>query len=101
MTRSICRPTTRTSGEKSIAPVSGMMRRIGPRIGSSSERVMSMQQEYGEMAREQVRANPLAALVRMTGLRADEPGEGQGHDHEQCWPTAPWLPAGGVEPGVR
>ena len=46
-------------------------------------------------------ANPLAALVRMTGLRADEPGEGQGHDHEQCWPTAPWLPAGGVEPGVR
>jgi ElaB/YqjD/DUF883 family membrane-anchored ribosome-binding protein len=32
------------------------------RIGSSSERVMSMQQEYGDMAREQVRANPLAAL---------------------------------------
>ena len=32
------------------------------KIGSSSERVMSMQQEYGDMAREQVRANPLAAL---------------------------------------
>jgi ElaB/YqjD/DUF883 family membrane-anchored ribosome-binding protein len=32
------------------------------RLGSSSERVMSMQQEYGDMAREQVRANPLAAL---------------------------------------
>jgi ElaB/YqjD/DUF883 family membrane-anchored ribosome-binding protein len=32
------------------------------RIGSSSDRVMSMQQEYGDMAREQVRANPLAAL---------------------------------------
>lgn len=31
-------------------------------IGSSSDRVMSMQQEYGDMAREQVRANPLAAL---------------------------------------
>lgn len=32
------------------------------KLGSSSERVMSMQQEYGDMAREQVRSNPLAAL---------------------------------------
>jgi ElaB/YqjD/DUF883 family membrane-anchored ribosome-binding protein len=32
------------------------------KLGSSSERVMNMQEEYGEMAREQVRANPLAAL---------------------------------------
>ena len=32
------------------------------KLGTSSERVMSMQQEYGDMAREQVRANPLAAL---------------------------------------
>lgn len=32
------------------------------KIGHGSERVMSMQQEYGDMAREQVRANPLAAL---------------------------------------
>lgn len=32
------------------------------KLGSSSERVMNMQQEYGDMAREQVRANPLAAL---------------------------------------
>ena len=32
------------------------------RLGSSSERVMSLQQEYGDMARDQVRANPLAAL---------------------------------------
>ena len=32
------------------------------KIGQSGERVMSMQQEYGDMAREQVRANPLAAL---------------------------------------
>lgn len=32
------------------------------RIGSGSERMMGLQQEYGDMAREQVRANPLAAL---------------------------------------
>lgn len=32
------------------------------KIGSSSERVMGLQEEYGTMAREQVRANPLAAL---------------------------------------
>ena len=32
------------------------------KLGASGERVMSMQQEYGDMAREQVRSNPLAAL---------------------------------------
>jgi len=32
------------------------------KIGMSSDKVMSLQQEYGDMAREQVRANPLAAL---------------------------------------
>ena len=32
------------------------------KIGVSSDKVMSLQQEYGDMAREQVRANPLAAL---------------------------------------
>ena len=32
------------------------------RIGEGSERVMGLQEEYGNMAREQVRANPLAAL---------------------------------------
>lgn len=32
------------------------------KIGVSSERVMGMTDEYGNMAREQVRANPLAAL---------------------------------------
>jgi ElaB/YqjD/DUF883 family membrane-anchored ribosome-binding protein len=32
------------------------------KIGSSSERMMGLQEEYGNMAREQVRANPLAAL---------------------------------------
>ena len=31
-------------------------------IGSSSEKMMGWQQEYGDMARDQVRANPLAAL---------------------------------------
>jgi ElaB/YqjD/DUF883 family membrane-anchored ribosome-binding protein len=32
------------------------------KIGAGSEKVMSLQQEYGEMAREQVRSNPLLAL---------------------------------------
>lgn len=32
------------------------------KIGSGSERIMGLQDEYGNMAREQVRANPLAAL---------------------------------------
>jgi ElaB/YqjD/DUF883 family membrane-anchored ribosome-binding protein len=32
------------------------------KIGMGSDRVMSLQAEYGDMAREQVRANPLAAL---------------------------------------
>lgn len=32
------------------------------RIGQGSERVMGLQEEYGNMARDQVRANPLAAL---------------------------------------
>lgn len=32
------------------------------KIGAGSERMMGMQEEYGNMAREQVRNNPLAAL---------------------------------------
>jgi len=32
------------------------------KIGAGSERVMGLQEEYGSMAREQVRNNPLAAL---------------------------------------
>jgi ElaB/YqjD/DUF883 family membrane-anchored ribosome-binding protein len=32
------------------------------KIGSSSERVMGLQEEYGNLARDQVRENPLAAL---------------------------------------
>jgi ElaB/YqjD/DUF883 family membrane-anchored ribosome-binding protein len=36
--------------------------RLEQTIGSSSDRMMGWQQEYGDMAREQVRANPLAAV---------------------------------------
>jgi len=32
------------------------------KIGAGSEKMMGLQQEYGDMAREQVRANPLLAL---------------------------------------
>jgi ElaB/YqjD/DUF883 family membrane-anchored ribosome-binding protein len=36
--------------------------RLEQTIGSGSEKMMGMQQEYGDMAREQVRNNPLAAV---------------------------------------
>jgi ElaB/YqjD/DUF883 family membrane-anchored ribosome-binding protein len=36
--------------------------RLEQTLGSSSDKVMGMQEEYGEMAREQVRANPLMAV---------------------------------------
>lgn len=32
------------------------------RLGQGSDKVMSMQQEYGDMARDQIRANPIAAV---------------------------------------
>ena len=32
-------------------------------LGSSTDRVMGWQQEYGDMAREQVRANPLTVVA--------------------------------------
>jgi ElaB/YqjD/DUF883 family membrane-anchored ribosome-binding protein len=32
------------------------------KLGVSTEKVVAFQQEYGELAREQVRANPLAAM---------------------------------------
>ncbi len=35
---------------------------IEQKIGASSDRVVTMQEEYGNLARDQVRANPLAAL---------------------------------------
>lgn len=37
--------------------------RLEQTIGTGSEKVMGWQQEYGEMAREQVRANPLAVVA--------------------------------------
>jgi ElaB/YqjD/DUF883 family membrane-anchored ribosome-binding protein len=36
--------------------------RLEQTLGSSSERVMGLHQEYSEVAREQVRANPLMAM---------------------------------------
>lgn len=36
--------------------------RLEQTLGSGSDRVMGWQQEYGDMAREQVRSNPLAAV---------------------------------------
>ncbi len=36
--------------------------RLQQSIGAGSEKVMGWQQEYGEMAREQVKTNPLAAV---------------------------------------
>ncbi len=36
--------------------------RLEQSLGAGSERVMDWQQEYGDMAREQVRASPLAAI---------------------------------------
>ena len=55
-------------------PGEGTVRRVAQRaheavdrleqtIGTGSEKVMGWQQEYGEMAREQVRANPLAVVA--------------------------------------
>jgi ElaB/YqjD/DUF883 family membrane-anchored ribosome-binding protein len=37
--------------------------KIEQTLGSSSEKVMSWQQEYGEMAREQIKANPLTVVA--------------------------------------
>jgi ElaB/YqjD/DUF883 family membrane-anchored ribosome-binding protein len=37
--------------------------KIEQTLDSSTERVMGWQQEYGEMAREQVRANPLTVVA--------------------------------------
>ena len=37
--------------------------RLEHRLGSGSEKVMGWQQEYGELARERVRDNPLAVVA--------------------------------------
>jgi len=35
---------------------------VAQTLGTQADRVMNWQQEYGEMAREQIRANPLAVV---------------------------------------
>jgi ElaB/YqjD/DUF883 family membrane-anchored ribosome-binding protein len=66
-------PTSSSMDDTSMSGDSGTVRRVAQKahesvdrleqmLGSSTEKVMGMQEEYGEMAREQVRANPLAAL---------------------------------------
>jgi ElaB/YqjD/DUF883 family membrane-anchored ribosome-binding protein len=71
-------PTTaeQSSGSSSVNGLNGDVNRVRKmaqtlheavdtleqKIGVSSDKVMNLQQEYGDMAREQVRANPLAAL---------------------------------------
>jgi len=42
--------------------------RLEQALGSGSERVMDWQREYGEMARDQVRSNPLAAVGVAFGI---------------------------------
>ena len=42
--------------------------RLEQTLDSGSERVMDWQQEYGDMAREQVRSNPLAAIGIAFGI---------------------------------
>ena len=37
--------------------------RAAQTVSSGTDRVMNLQQEYGETAREQIRANPLAVVV--------------------------------------
>jgi ElaB/YqjD/DUF883 family membrane-anchored ribosome-binding protein len=63
------------SGSTSLNGVAdGTVRRVAQRaheavdkleqtLGSSSERVMGLQQEYGDIARERVRDNPLAVVA--------------------------------------
>ena len=63
-----------STGLNGVAGHEGTVRRVAQKaheavdkleqtLGSSSEKVMGWQQEYGEMAREQVRANPLAVVA--------------------------------------
>jgi ElaB/YqjD/DUF883 family membrane-anchored ribosome-binding protein len=42
--------------------------RLEQTLGAGSDRMMDWQQAYGEMARDQVRANPLAAVGIAFGL---------------------------------
>ena len=66
-------PTSAESGGNALNGDANRVRRIAQtlheavdsleqKIGAGGERVMGLQQEYGDMAREQVRTNPLAAV---------------------------------------
>ena len=65
-------PTSATAGGDTGADAGTVQRlaqraheavdRLEQTLGSSTDRMMGWQQEYGDMAREQVRANPLAAV---------------------------------------
>ncbi|HYF21328.1 MAG TPA: hypothetical protein VEA40_25925 [Ramlibacter sp.] len=67
-------PTSATAGgESGMGADAGTVQRLAQRaheavdrleqtIGASGDKMMGWQQEYGDMAREQVRANPLAAV---------------------------------------
>ena len=66
-------PTSSTTASSGLNGNDGTVQRLAQKaheavdrleqtLGSSSDRVMGMQEEYGEMAREQVRANPLMAV---------------------------------------
>ena len=61
------------NGTSALESADGTMKRVAQKahqavdkieqtLGTSSEKVMGWQQEYGEMAREQVKAKPLAAV---------------------------------------
>lgn len=51
-------PQVQRVAEKAHAAVDTMAQSLN----TSAERVMNWQEEYGEMAREQIRANPLAVV---------------------------------------
>ncbi|MBE7941935.1 MULTISPECIES: hypothetical protein [Ramlibacter] len=53
------RETVQKAAQKAHAAVDSM----AETLGSSADRVMGWQQEYGEAAREQIRANPLAVVA--------------------------------------
>ena len=66
-------PTSSTMSGQSATGDEGTVRRVAQKahetvdrleqtIGTGHEKVMGWQQEYGEMAREQVRTSPLAAV---------------------------------------
>ena len=62
------------SGSSAMTSADGTVRRVAQKahdtvdkleqtLGSGTEKVMNWQQEYGEMAREQVRNNPLTVVA--------------------------------------